>query len=391
MENRHPRKLTQRNLRPGNFLRVKLSTPLILSALLTGCGAPGEPTPPSPPIPVAISDLAAQQSGDAVQLTFTLPAKAITGDRLTSPPQIEILRETLPASGLPDAKSFRVVDTVPGSLTLNYISGGQIRFDDPISPEETKAHPGELLGYLVRTRTSPKRASADSNLVSVRVFEVPEHISTVEARVTESAVELTWPASSRTSGGNPIKLAGYRVYRGELDPASADAASHDLAKAKWKSPLTLLGSPEAASYRDTTFDFGKTYLYLVRSILTAEDHPLESSDSNPAIVSPRDTFPPAAPQGLVAAAFPAAAQGAFHVDLSWSINLETDLAGYRVYRSEQEGTLGGIVTPELLPTPAYSDTYVVSGHRYWYTVTALDRVGNESAPSAPIAVDLSQP
>jgi hypothetical protein len=33
---------------------------------------------------------------------------------------------------------------------------------------------------------------------------------------------------------------------------------------------------------------------------------------------------------------------------------------------------------------------VERGHRYWYTVTAVDRGGNESAPSSPAAIDLTQ-
>jgi fibronectin type 3 domain-containing protein len=94
---------------------------------------------------------------------------------------------------------------------------------------------------------------------------------------------------------------------------------------------------------------------------------------------------------VVAALLPAASPGALVVDLSWSISLETDLAGYRVYRSEQEGTRGQVLNQELLPTPAVRDTSVQPGHRYWYTVTAVDRAGNESAPSAPLAVDVTQP
>jgi len=73
------------------------------------------------------------------------------------------------------------------------------------------------------------------------------------------------------------------------------------------------------------------------------------------------------------------------------MNLETDLAGYRVYRSEQEGTRGQLLTPELLPTPAVRDTSVKPGHRYWYTVTAVDRAGNESTPGAAVVVDVTQP
>src|SRR5262249_58702330 len=116
----------------------------------------------------------------------------------------------------------------------------------------------------------------------------------------------------------------------------------------------------------------------------------ESDDSVPAIVATRDTFPPAAPQNVSASAVPAPS-GAPAVDLSWSINLETDLAGYRVYRSEGQDTPGKLVTPDLLSTPAWRDISVQPGHLYWYTVTAVDRSGNESAHSGSAAVDLTQP
>jgi hypothetical protein len=357
-----------------------------------GCGAPGEPIPPSPPVPLTVTDLLARQAGDGVQLIFTLPAKTITGDRLSTPPAIEIVRGTARPEGSPDAKSFRIDYTIPGSLVDNYVSEGHVKFIDPISPAETRAHPGSSLFYVVRTRASKKRASADSNVVSVRMFPVPEPIAHLEALVTESAVALSWTAPTRTSGGDPLSgFSGYRIYRGELDPASAEAASTDLSKAKWKSPLALLAPSDENFYRDTLFDFGKTYLYIIRSVVLVEGNALESGDSVPAIVTPRDIFPPAAPQNLVAAVLPGTAPGSVLVDLSWSINLETDLAGYRVYRSEQQDTRGVLITPDLLLAPAYRDTSVEPGHRYWYSVTAVDRAGNESDPSAAVAVDVSKP
>ena len=79
-----------------------------------------------------------------------------------------------------------------------------------------------------------------------------------------------------------------------------------------------------------------------------------------------------------------------HVELSWEISRETDLAGYYVYRSAQTDTRGERVNPGLLPTPAFRDISVVLGRRYFYRVTAVDRAGNESQPSAPVPVDLPQ-
>ena len=371
-----------------------LSLLISASAFLAvaGCGAPGEPVPPSPPVPVAVTDLAASQAGDGVELTFTLPVKTVDGDRLAAPPAVEFLQGAARPDGAPDKKSLRVVYTIPGSLVSNYVFNGHLKFIDPISPSDTRAHPGALMFYVVRTRSSKKRASADSNAVSVRMFPVPEAISHVEALVTESAIDLSWTAPTRTSGGDPLGgLSGYRIYRGELDPSSAEAAAKDLSKARWKSPLTLLAPSTDNSYQDTLFDFGKMYVYVVRSLVMSEGNALESDDSSPAFVTPRDIFPPAAPQNVAAVALSGGTNGSVVADLSWSINLETDLAGYRVYRSEQQGTRGASITPELLLAPAYRDTSVEPGHRYWYSVTAVDRAGNESAPSAAVAVDVAKP
>jgi len=371
-----------------------LCSSLFLLLLAAGCGAPGEPTPPTPPVPVAITDLAARQAGDGVQLTFTMPEKTISGDTLTEPPAIEVLRGALASNGSPDAKSFRVATTIPGALAGNYRSEDRVQILVPVTIEELHAHPGDTFVYRVRTRASRKRASADSNTVTVRLLPVAERITSLQATVTEPAIELNWQATTRTSAGDPLPaISEYRVYRGELDPASADAAAKDIWQAKWKSPLAFLASAATNSYRDTLFDFGKTYCYIVRTVISpaAASNAIESSDSNPEIVTPRDTFPPAVPQGLVAAVIVGSPTNPPEVDLSWSINLETDLAGYRVYRSEQKDTSGQLVTPDLLLSPAYRDTSVQPGRLYWYSVTSVDRSGNESAPSAPVAAEITQP
>jgi hypothetical protein len=325
-----------------------------------------------------------------------LPGRTATGKRLAEPPTIEIYRGAVKADGSADLKSFHMVYTIPGSLAANYIVEKHIEFVDPIAAEETRSHPGGKVAYLVRTRISAKKASPDSNIVQLAVYPVPEGITDLEARVTETAVELSWTAPTKTSGGEPLPQFGYRIYRGQLDSpgeasaleAATDAAAKDLRHVKWKSKPALLASPETNSYRDTDFEFNKTYVYVVRSAI-ANGAALESADSRPAIVTPKDIFPPAAPQGLVAAVLHSASEAA--VDLSWSINSEPDVAGYRVYRSESEGVRGEPLSADLSPSPAYRDATAQSGRRYWYSVTAIDRAGNESVPSAQILVEIAQP
>lgn len=365
---------------------------LALCIFIAGCGAPGDPIPPSPLVPVAVSDLDAHQAGDGVELVFSLPPKTVSGEKLTAPPAIEIVRGSLKANGAPDPKSLRVVYTIPGALVTNYVASGHVHFTDPIAPAETKEHPGAAYAYLLRTRLSKKRASADSNVVTARLFPVPQPIPSIQFQLTETAVNLNWSAPTQTSAGDPLAaISGYRIYRGEIDPHSPAPSGKDLSNVHWISPLTFLGPSTANSYSDKQFEFGKTYIYVVRSVISVGGSEIESDNSEPVTVTALDTFPPAAPRDLVAAVLPGTAPSSFVVDLSWSINLETDFAGYRVYRSEQEGARGQLVTTDLLPTPAFRDSSVGPGRRYWYSVTALDRAGNESVPSISVVVDIPQP
>ncbi|GAC1669175.1 MAG: hypothetical protein NVS9B4_25210 [Candidatus Acidiferrum sp.] len=390
--------LPNKNFRPARVLDF------VLGALFfAGCGAPGDPTPPTPPVPVAIADLLAQQDGDTVRLTFTMPAKTVNGDHLATPPAIEILRGNLAPDGSPDSRSFRVIDTIPGSLVAKYQIGSHVKFSDKLAPvkgaqDASGASPssGEILAYRIRTRASLKRASADSNTAIVHPFPVAERISGIHAVVTENGIDLTWSAPSHTSAGDPLgNISTYRIYRGESQkPARTPDPKEDSKDSSQENsavPMPLLAESSTNSYRDTQFVLGKTYVYVIRSVTNAGGNLVESEESDPALVAALDTFPPAAPQGLVAAVLPGQTPGALVVDLSWSLSMESDLVGYRVYRSEDQATLGNILNTDPLPTPAFRDTSVQPGHHYWYTITAVDRTGNESAPSPALAVEVAQP
>ncbi len=94
-------------------------------------------------------------------------------------------------------------------------------------------------------------------------------------------------------------------------------------------------------------------------------------------ISPPDTDPPAAPTGLTATA------GGEGVILDWADNAETDLASvpYRVYRQNADGTWPSAPTATAA-TSGYTDADRAAGTTYTYRVTAIDRAGNESPPSA---------
>jgi hypothetical protein len=358
-----------------------------------GCAAPGDPRAPHPPVSAAISDLSARQTGDSVVLTFTLPKTTVENEPLTGPPTIEIFRAFAPAIALQAAAAVpkTLVYTIPSGLVNTYIVEGRVRFFDSLPADELARHAGEQAVYTVRTRASRKGDSADSNPAAVRVYPAPEPLRDVSARVTRSAVELSWTPPERNAAGGPLpSLTAYHVYRAEVAQSAEAEAEKDPAKAELQSPLELLGVTASASYRDTQFQFGHTYVYSVRSVAQFESESVESGDSNLVVVSPRDVFPPAPPRDLVAVILPATAQAAGQVELSWSISAEPDIAGYNIYRSEAGGAGRQRLNRDLLLTPVFHDMSAVPGRSYTYTVTAVSRAGNESELSAAVSAAMPE-
>lgn len=371
-----------------NFLGRGLAA--ALSAALIGCASPGDPTPRRPVVPLPVTDLLARQIGDAVVLTFTLPATSTEQEPLGETPSVEIYRH--PSAAVPPAaKNLRsqssagFIDTIPGSSVEQYRRNGRIEFPDSLDPNDLVREPGQQLTYTVRTRVLRARASAESNSVAIRVYLPPEPIQDLHGTLTEAAIVLAWTAAEAKPG---TAIAGYRIYRTEIAQDTPLAAIPNPLQAKLLSPLALLNQTAANEYRDATFALGHTYLYTVRTLAQFGADLVESADSNQALVDARDIFPPAIPQGLEVVVVPAAPQARGYVELAWNISTEPDLAGYYVYRSEEPGAPGARLNTDSLSAPTFRDLSVLPGRRYFYKVSAVDRSGNESPPSAEVVAEV---
>ncbi|MGA8367771.1 MAG: hypothetical protein WB716_10695, partial [Candidatus Acidiferrales bacterium] len=93
--------------------------------------------------------------------------------------------------------------------------------------------------------------------------------------------------------------------------------------------------------------------------------------------------------GLIAVCVPAQDGTPPHAELSWAISPETNIAGYNVYRSGEADVPGTRLNATPLLSPAFRDMNSTPGQRYFYSVTAVDRSGNESPAS--VAVSCSEP
>ena len=369
-----------------------------------GCASPGEPSERRAPVPAAITDLAALQQGNEVVLTFSLPTETIDKHPLKKTPTVEIYRSIEPisssavastkargatsAAAAPSGLSLRA--TLPPATVEQIAQKGHIRFADALGAQEFPGGGHSLASYTVRTRESENKPSADSNLMEVRIVPAYLAIEDAKAQTTPDGVAISWTAPQQTVTGSRPPIESYRVYR-----AIADARDGGN-RPKPKGTLLRIGDSPDPRFVDTQFEFGTPYVYAVRTVSNSEGQEIESSDSNLADVTPRDTFPPSAPQGLVTTLMRApsadlnSAANPAYIELSWAIAPESDVVGYNVYRSEQAGSAGKRLNAELLPTPTFRDMTSAPDHVYFYTVTAVDRAGNESAASAPVRGSTAQ-
>jgi hypothetical protein len=171
----------------------------------------------------------------------------------------------------------------------------------------------------------------------------------------------------------------FRIYRrpesssSETRIAELDASSCAAGTA---------GAQSVTSFLDQTFEWEKTYFYrgAVVSVVEAgkSRSEVEGDDTPEVKVFAHDIFPPAVPTG-VQAVYSGPGQQPF-IDVIWAPVSDADLEGYNIYRHEQ-GQASVKLNTELVRTPAFRDTQVEAEKTYFYSVSAVDQRGNESARS----------
>jgi hypothetical protein len=383
---------------------VFVALALLLAGIgVGGCASPGDPTARQRSVvPQAVKDLSAWQQGDEFVLSFTLPGQSVRNEPLAAPPGVEIYRGAAePGGGVkpPEKVSTRLIYTIPSEVVNSYVEEGKIVFRDRIEPGQLTHTPGTAAEYIyaVRTRAERNRSSAESNRVMLHIEPPPEPVAEVRARLTQTTAEtpsmtvtLEWPRDANTV---------YYVYRAEITPESASAAVTDASKAVLQKPLAKVTEERTSEnagdsllqYRDTKIEPGHTYMYIVRRATEfIGPYTVVSADSKPVLITVSEKTPPAAPQGVEAVVVPAAQQAGAYMSLSWAISPEADVAGYAVYRSEQADARGTRLNESLLGSPTYRDLSAAPGRRYFYSVTAVDGAGQESAPSATVEAQIPQ-
>jgi endonuclease I/chitodextrinase len=97
-----------------------------------------------------------------------------------------------------------------------------------------------------------------------------------------------------------------------------------------------------------------------------------------------DTTAPGTPIGL------SAIGGDNLVELAWTTNNESDLAGYNIYRSDTSGSGFVKVNSGLVNTNAYTDNSLSANSTYYYLVSAVDSSANESTMSSEVSATTNE-
>lgn len=204
------------------------------------------------------------------------------------------------------------------------------------------------------------------------------------------AVGLSW------QGNGEPDLAGFHIYRREVLKGEVGDKQLRLSDEKRLTAKPLTAT--VLQFDDRELVAGRVYQYAVSALDRSGN---ESAHSPPVLARPRDTVPPARPQGLAARVLDNG-----RVTLSWKPNTDADLYAYRLYLAADDGTphfqnelaareleIRNLKPGATVTHPGATVTHEVkldvnSEATYRYALTAVDASENESQMSEAVAVRL---
>jgi hypothetical protein len=339
---------------------------IFLSLAAAGCGKRSAPVPPREKVLQRV-ELGGFQRGNQVILSWKMPARNAPKSSVLNISRADVYRLAEPTTAplqLSDeefANRSNLIAAMPltdadfGSKVLNYKDVLQF------------AGQAARLRYAIRFVNASGQKAAFSNVLLVEpTSKVAAAPTSLSAEASQEAIRLTWtrPASN-IDGTGPASILGYNIYR--------STSEKEPAKLLNKTPIT------ETEYDDRFFDFDKQYYYFVRAVsVGTQSEPIEGAESNIFNFKAIDVFPPAPPSAITVAAAPGT------ISIFFAVNVETDVIGYKIYRSTDRDVpldKWTLLTPEPIKVNTFQDAKVESGKTYFYYLTATDKFKNVSQPS----------
>ena len=355
-------------------LQFKIKTALaftffVLLITTMSCGKRKPPIPPSERVSQRV-EISGFQKGNQIILSWRMPGRNAPDGNVQNIVRADIYRLAEPAD------SPLVLSEGEFISRSTLIAAQPIKNEDfalqKLSYSDTLQFAGQSarLRYAVRLVNASGQKAAFSNFLLIETTaKIPVNPDSLIARVSDDAINLNWKAPTvNIDGSQPVNLLGYNVYRSE--------SSTESGKLLNKTPVNQ------NLFADSLFEFGNEYFYFVRAVAVGNNGELvESAESNIIKIFARDNFAPSPPGAITIAAAPN------NISIFFAVNPEKDIAGYRVYRSENPNLPKAewfLLTNEILTINVFQDAEVESGKTYYYYLTAVDKNGNVSLPSVVV-------
>ena len=395
----------------------------LIALAAAGCGAKGPPLPPLRPVPAAPTGLAASRIGDRVTLRVLVPEANADPTSPLSISGIEIYARTLPmGSESPTAEQLirkeYLVATIPVRPPPPAAESGAeatapaapTPTPAPATAPDTRPGPGEMAVWSETVPATPLRpleltraqkARADAR----RTVWLPIRPTGLWAPWFRMPLPTRYYAavgiSERRRAGTPSTLAAVSFGPAPDAPADLKVTSNETELiVSWtttapSAPVSVIettntGVERPAPVRDlpivtgswsTPVTFGVERCFVVRGVIRRGAVSTESATVGPVCDTPKDTYGPPAPTGLLPVS------GPNEVTLVWDAVTAPDLAGYIVLRSTAPSEEVQELTPKPITLLQFPDSTARTGQRYTYYVVAVDNAGNRGPRSNGVTVD----
>jgi hypothetical protein len=349
-----------------------------------GCGLASNPEPPTLWLPAPVKDLTAVRVGNQVHFHWTMPRATTDKVPLKGAQRAHFCRENAGAASSPAA----------------CVSAGDGQFAPGKPADFTAAMPAEAIAgvpravsYFVELENHAGKTAGPSNAALVAAGPAPSELTGLHLSAQPAGVVLGWVAAPPRAG------MVLRIHRTLIQPPATQKngpakapAANGVAPPQQQTLEVDLSQSDRGQALDHDVPLDHVWKYQVERVVRVEidHHALEiaGEPSDAMTIDAKDSFPPAVPAGLEAVVD----EQAHAIDLSWVPDTDADLAGYNVYRRDVASTSGPerISGSKAIVPPSFSDPNPRAGHRYAYSVSAIDQDGNESARSGEIEEQLPQ-
>lgn len=303
--------------------------------------------------PDKIKNLSAYSSNQTVTLKWSNPKDIAS---------LKIYRGT--SAGFTPGDS-NLIKTIAGSSTTSYV--------------DNNLQNGATYYYIIKVSNECNKDSQSNETKATPSAGIKVEAITLVATCADKQNNLVWT--------NPAATAKIKLYRSDqpgqildnVSPGLGGVARPNDDSLNEKYLIKTFEGGQDTNYSDTGLENGKPYYYSVQALDSKSKEISRSGEISVSACIPDHTPPPDPTDVTITED-----QTAVGLIIAWVDPPAEDLNYINVYRSQQ-AEKGEKIAQVIKGTQTYTDQNIEAGSPYYYSLTAVDKSGMESAGTTPIA------